>query len=100
FAVGSLLLLVGCSTIRTRAGLKRLGAAALVFDTLVAYAYMAIFAFEPGVVSWGLVYLPVIEAAVRYGLAGGVVGAVASVPLLALVEWWRSSRFLPGGFDA
>ena len=40
-----------------------------------------------------------IEAAVRYGVAGGVSASALSVPLLALVEWWRSSRFLPGGFD-
>jgi hypothetical protein len=99
FALGAFFLLVGCSTIRTRRGLKRLGVAALAFDTAVAYAYMTVFAFEPGVVSWGLVYLPVIEAAVRYGLAGGLVTSALSVPLLAAVEWWRSSRFLPGGFD-
>jgi len=99
FAVGSLVLLVGCGAIRTRVGLKRLGFAALLFDTAIAYAYMTVFAFEPGVVSWGLVYLPVIEAAVRYGLVGGVAASALSIPLLALVEWWRADRFLAGGFD-
>src|SRR5207249_10481130 len=49
FAVGSLVLLVGCRAARTRAGLRRIGFSALLFDTAIAYAYMTVFSFEPGV---------------------------------------------------
>ena len=100
FAVGAIVLLLACLIVSSRRGFRILGANALAFDAAVAYAYMWVFAFEPGVVSWGLVYLPVIEAAVRYGLRGGMGAAAASVPLLVGVEWWRSSRFIEGGFDA
>lgn len=76
-----------------------LGIAALAFDTAIIYAYIFVFVFETGTPTLGLLYLAVIEAALRYGLAGGVVLPLVTFPLLALVEWWRADRFAPPDFD-
>jgi signal transduction histidine kinase len=76
-----------------------LGVAALAFDTAIIYAYYFLYTFEPVLPARSLVFLAVIEAAVRYGLRGGVLLAVATSPLLALVELWRADRFGPPSFD-
>jgi signal transduction histidine kinase len=76
-----------------------LGAVALLFDTAVIVAYMAVFSFEPGVQSWGLIDLVVVEAALRYGIAGGVGMALGMVPILAALEEFRSERFAPRQYD-
>jgi K+-sensing histidine kinase KdpD len=81
-------------------GWQALGLAALVFDAVLVYAYFAIYAFEEGIPARGLVYVVIIEAAVRFGIRGGVAASVASVPLLALVEWSRAERFAPMEFAA
>jgi signal transduction histidine kinase len=76
-----------------------LGAAALVFDVAITYAFVFIFAFEPGSPVSRLVVLVVIEAAVRYGVAGGLVLTAANVPILVAVEVWRSQNFAPETFE-
>ncbi|MGH3057160.1 MAG: hypothetical protein ACRDPP_02855, partial [Gaiellaceae bacterium] len=75
------------------------GPAALAFDTGIIYAYVFIFVFETGTPTVGIVYLAVIEAALRYGLVGGIVLPLATFPLLALTEWWRADQFAPPDFD-
>lgn len=75
------------------------GLAALAFDTGIIYAYVFIFVFETGTPTVGIVYLAVIEAALRYGLVGGIVLPLATFPLLALTEWWRADQFAPPDFD-
>jgi signal transduction histidine kinase len=75
------------------------GLAALAFDTGIIYAYVFIFVFETGTPTLGLLYLAVIEAALRYGLVGGIALPVATFPLLALTEWWRADQFAPPDFD-
>ncbi len=76
-----------------------LGAASLVFDTLIVYAFVFVYAFEPGTPAWGLRVLPVIEAAIRYGVAGGVALPLAVAPLSIGAEWFRADRFPPLGFE-
>src|SRR5262249_12107920 len=46
-------------------------------------------------------FVLLVEAAVRYGIRGGLLMPLAIVPLLALAEWWRESRFdsPPGGYQ-
>ncbi len=66
-----------------------LGLVALVFDTAIIYAYVFTHAFSPGTQASRLLVLAVIEAAVRYGVAGGVWLTVANIPLLCLVEYTR-----------
>lgn len=76
------------------------GFAALGFDTAIIYAYVFIYVFEPGTPTLGLLYLAVIEAALRYGLVGGIALPFVTFPLLALTEWWRADQFAPPDFDA
>ena len=77
-------------------GQLRLGLGALVFDTAIVYAYFAIYQFELGLPTRGLVYLAVIEAAVRFGIRGGVGLPLATLPALVAVEWFRADRFGDG----
>jgi signal transduction histidine kinase len=77
----------------------RLGLAALAFDTAIVYAFIVIFAYEQATPTWGLVYLPVVEAAVRYGIRGGAGLPIVALPLLVAAELWRADRFAPPPFD-
>jgi signal transduction histidine kinase len=85
--------------LRSRRGLRALGVAALAFDVLIVYLYVFIYSYEVGTPTWGLVYLVVVEAALRFGLVGGVALPLATAPLLVTVEWWRADRFSPPPFD-
>jgi signal transduction histidine kinase len=75
------------------------GLAALGFDTGIIYAYIFVYVFETGTPTLGLLYLAVIEAALRYGLVGGIALPFVTFPLLALTEWWRADQFAPPDFD-
>jgi K+-sensing histidine kinase KdpD len=74
-----------------------LGAVALVFDTAIIYAYIFAHAFSAGTQGSRLLVLVVIEAAVRYGVWGGVGLTLLSVPLVALVEYTRPNA--ANGFE-
>jgi signal transduction histidine kinase len=79
--------------------LRRLGLVALIFDTAVVSAYVLVFTFETGTPTRSLIVIPVIESALRYGLAGTILVPVAIAPLLVAAEWWRSEHFEPRDFD-
>src|SRR5215210_6084742 len=49
-----------------------LGAASLAFDIGVVAAFALVYSFEEGTPIRQLLYLPLIEGALRYGLAGGL----------------------------
>jgi signal transduction histidine kinase len=73
--------------------------AGLAFDTAVIWAYALVFTFESGAPTIrALLFFPVLEAALRYGLLGGLLLPVAQVPMLVAIEWWRSDHFAPSGF--
>ena len=73
--------------------------AGLVFDTAVMWAYALVFTFETGASTVrALLFFPVLGAALRYGLLGGLLMPVAQVPMLVAIEWWRSDHFGPPGF--
>jgi signal transduction histidine kinase len=76
----------------SRSAWRRIGLAALVFDAAITYGYIAVFAFEPGAIRQ-LVVIPLVEAAVRYGLRGGLVVPALSSIALVFYEWWRTERF-------
>ena len=40
-------------------------------------------------------YLPLVEAALRYGIVGALAIVAASAPVMAGYEWLRSDRFAP-----
>ncbi|MDQ3890199.1 MAG: ATP-binding protein [Actinomycetota bacterium] len=80
-------------------GYSRVGLAALLLDTGVIYSYFFVYTFEPGLPTRPLLFLVVIEAALRYGVRGGVALPLATLPALAAAEWWRAERFAPPPFD-
>jgi signal transduction histidine kinase len=80
-------------------GRRRIGALALAFDTAIVYAYVFVHAFEMGTPSWGILYLPVVEGAIRYGVRGGAVMPFVVLPFLGIAEWWRAEEFGPPPFD-
>jgi signal transduction histidine kinase len=91
FAVGAVVLLV-LAYRASRSAWHRIGFAALTFDAAVAYGYVFVYAFEPGTIRQ-VIFVPLVEAAVRYGLLGGIAVPVFSAGALALYEWSRATRF-------
>ncbi|HEX6490059.1 MAG TPA: ATP-binding protein [Gaiellaceae bacterium] len=81
---------------------RRIGLLALALDTAVIGAFATIYQFEIGSPIRQLFSILVVEAAVRYGIRGGLAMPVALSPVLALVEWWRVAKFNnpPHGYQA
>jgi hypothetical protein len=82
-----------------RRAIRRLGFLALAFDIVVVYAFVFVYTFEPNTPAWGILYLPVIEGALRYGMKGGAIVPIVVLPLVFLAEWWRAREFGPPPFD-
>jgi signal transduction histidine kinase len=96
FGVGGVVLL----QLTRHAYVPTVGLAALVFDTLVVATYATLYSYEYGSPTrWALIF-PVVEAALRYGLAGGVLLPLLLLPYLVFVEWWRAREFAPPEFVA
>jgi K+-sensing histidine kinase KdpD len=73
---------------------KILGFAALALDTMVVASYVVIYyAYEPDTPVRQIMMLPVVEAAVRYGILGGVLLPLALAPFLAIAEVLRADRY-------
>lgn len=98
-AAGAVVFLWLAYRVRSRSAWRRIGLAALIFDSAVVYGYVLVFAFEPGTPIRQLVFIPLIEAALRYGLVGGIAMPAFSAAALALTEWWREEHFPPQQFD-
>ena len=69
------------------------GFIALVFDTAVVSAFVLAYSFELGTPVNQALIIPLAEAALRYGILGGVVLPLVLAPVHALFEWLRSDRF-------
>ena len=54
-----------------------------------------IFSFEQASPIRQVMYLPLVEAALRYGIVGALALTAASAPVMAGYEWLRSDRFAP-----
>src|SRR5919204_5278142 len=78
---------------------QRLAEVALVFDTAIAFAFIFLYSFRSGQPTWALFYLPVVEGALRFGLVGGIGVPLATAPVLAAAEIWRSRHFAPRHFQ-
>jgi signal transduction histidine kinase len=76
-----------------------LGAASLAFDIGVVAAFGLVYSFEEGTPIRQILYLPLIEGALRYGLAGGLCIPIAQLPVLIVFEWFRTHRFGGEAFD-
>ena len=99
FIAGALVLFV-LARIARPSWLGPLGLAALLFDTAVIGAYGFVYAYEYGnQTRWALV-LVVVEAALRYALAGAVAMALALIGYFWVNEWFRAREFGPPGLIA
>jgi signal transduction histidine kinase len=98
-AIGSVVLLWLAYRVPSRAAWRRIGFGALVLDTVVVYGYVLVYTFEPGTPIRQLVVIPLVEAALRYGIVGALAMSAVSAFLLAFTEWWGEDRFPPQEFD-
>jgi signal transduction histidine kinase len=72
---------------------RRIALLGLTFDTVIVAAFVLIYQYEIGSPVNQLFFVLLVEAAVRYGIRGGLLVPLAIAPLLALAEWWRETKF-------
>jgi signal transduction histidine kinase len=89
FAVGAIAFFVLARRKPSPAALERLGFAALVFDFAVISSFILSLYFQPTVPIRQVMILVLVEAAFRYGIRGGFVLALLSIPVLVGFEWLR-----------
>ena len=70
----------------------RLGLCATAFDFAVVSAYVLVYHFQTGSPLRQLMFVPLVEAALRYGIPGALALTGATVPVLAIFEWLRERR--------
>jgi signal transduction histidine kinase len=90
--VGAVVLLWLSRRDSTRAAQVRLGIVATAFDFAVVAGYVLVYYFQTGSPIRQLLFLPLVEAALRYGIPGAVAAVAATVPALALFELLRADR--------
>jgi signal transduction histidine kinase len=67
---------------------------ALAFDVAIVSAFLVVFyAWEPNTPIRQVLFLPVVEGAVRFGIGGGIVVPVLFAPFLAWGETLRADRY-------
>jgi signal transduction histidine kinase len=98
FAVAAVLLLIAFRRSPSARVRNRLAIAALAVDAAFVGGYVFVFAFENGQPLWSLYLVPLIEAALRFGLVTGLALAAGNTLLLALAELFRADRFEPNEF--
>jgi signal transduction histidine kinase len=82
------------------ATLPLVGAAALIFDTLIVWSYGIVFSFEYGnQTRWATIFV-LVEAALRYGLVGAIGLSLLASAYFWFNEWWRAHYLGPPGFRA
>jgi two-component system OmpR family sensor kinase len=74
---------------------RRLSAAALAFDVAIVSAFVLVYSYEPSSPVRQLLYLPLIEAAVRYRIPGALAVAAASAPVTVGYELLRRHHSAP-----
>ncbi len=94
------LLLVGLSY-RWRGRLRYLAALSVVTDFAITTALMFVFAWEPAQPLRALQFLVVLEAALFFRLAGGLIAGAVTFPILLVLDLWREAQFdIPVRYDA
>jgi signal transduction histidine kinase len=96
FAVGAVALFFAARRFR---GDPRLSLAALTFDTAVVSAYMLAYSFEQATPIRQLLFLAIVEGALRYGIAGSVALVAATAPVVAVFELLRSHHTSPRDYQ-
>jgi len=92
-AIGACVLVWLCRGGVPARAFTRIGLAALVFDFVVVSSYTLALYSQRVTPVRQLLIVVLIEAAFRYGLRGGLVAALASIPVLVGSEWFRSQHF-------
>ncbi len=98
FTAGALVLFRLSRRDWSREAYKRLGLAALGFDFAVVSAYVLILSFQQASPIRQIMFLPLVEAALRYGIVGALAVAAASAPVMVGFEWLRQRRSAPRTF--
>jgi signal transduction histidine kinase len=98
FGVGTLILFLLARRDWPRPQQVALGISALTFDFAVVSAYVLLYSFEQGSPIRQIMFLPLIEGALRWGIFGALLVAVASAPVMAVFEWLRERRLEPHGY--
>jgi len=68
---------------------------ALAIDFALIGAFVLVLDFQSGQPARSLVFLPVIEGALRFGTRGGAGVALATIPLLVVAEAWTEAPYDP-----
>ena len=98
--VAGALALWAVTRIAPEAWMTVVGPTALVFDAAVIGAFALVFSYEYGnQTRWAMIFV-VVEGAMRYGRAGGILVPLALIPYFWFNEWWRAREFGPPGFVA
>jgi signal transduction histidine kinase len=88
---------LGVGALALYAGARRLGSwyapAAMAFDFSIISAFVVLYAFELGTPTRQLLFLAIVLGAIRYGMRGGIVTALATIPVSAVFERLRSDHF-------
>lgn len=71
----------------------------LALDLGVVSAFVALYSFEAGTPVRQLLVLPIVEGALLYGVRGGVLLSLATVPALGFFEWRQAERLDLHAFD-
>jgi K+-sensing histidine kinase KdpD len=75
-------------------GTSRLySAIAMAFDFSILAAFVVLFAFEPGTPTRQLMLIGVVAGAIRYGMIGGILTALAYLPVSVWFELRRADLF-------
>ena len=86
---------------RWRGRHRYLAALDVIADAAVVTALMFVFAWEPGQPLRSLAYLVVLEAALFFRLAGGLLVGLLTLPVFLGLELWREDEFdVPVRYDA
>jgi signal transduction histidine kinase len=93
FAIGAGVLYLISARELTGRGAFVLGVVALCFDLAVVSAYVLAYSTEPATLIPETLFLPVIEGSVRFAALGGVLVALATVPVMIAFEKLHSNHF-------
>ena len=77
---------------------RRLGFIAFAFDSFIIFGLVWIFAFEDPYVTWALLFIIPMEAALRYQLRGALAAAAGVAGMFAILSFHRAA-VVDGSFD-
>jgi signal transduction histidine kinase len=100
FAVGTLLLFWLSRKEWSFREQVALGIGALTFDFGIVSGYILVYTFEQGTPIRQIMFLPLIEAGLRYAIPGALALALASIPVMVGFELLREHRVVPHRYRA